>query len=165
MSTELRQPNPVLVEINRRNDEFWREQRTLRDHRITDAAILATAIADITSELTRGVDIKAQKIFEEALADAEAAMQRFASQRGRYAGSANKADPLQLLIDEAVRRKPTITEVELRRQLQNHARIPPIEDFTADTISVTKIDGTIKDVPLSGLKHRLSRAKKKLKKN
>jgi hypothetical protein len=164
MSTDLRPPNPALVEINRRNATFWEGQRDLRDRRMADPAILATAIADISSELARGVHILAQKLFETALADAEATKRRFSSQRGRDAGRTRKADPLQVLIEAAVRRKPKLTEMELRQHLENHAGIEPIQEVTRESIFVTKPNDATKKVPLSGLKHRLSRAKGKLKK-
>jgi hypothetical protein len=164
MAPEARKPNPVLVRINLQNEKFWQEQRILRDRRMADPAILATAVADMTSELSRNVPVRAQKIFEAALADAEAAKQRFISERARTAGRVKKSDPLQTLIEKMVLEKPAITSVELRRLINNHADVEPIEEVTSKAVYVTRPNGTAKKVPLTGLKHRLSRAKKKLKK-
>lgn len=165
MTTETREPNPYLVQMNRTSAEFWEEQRVLRDRRISDPVILATAVADIDSELKRGVQIRAQKTFETALAHAEATKQRFSSQRGRAAGKAKKGDSLQALIEEIVRKKPAITEAELRQKLKHQEEIDPIQEIDKDSIFITSANGMTKEIPLSGLKHRLSRAKKKLRKS
>jgi hypothetical protein len=161
MTTIAREPNPDLVAMNRWNEKYWEGQRLERNRRMKDPAILATAVADITSELGRNVPVPVQKIFEAALADAEAAKQRFISQQARTAGYAKKTDPLQEIVEQAVRENQAITEAELNRLIKNHVGVEPIQEIEGGIIFITKANGTTKEVPLSGFKHRLSRAKKK----
>ena len=84
------------------------------------------------------------------------------SQHARKGGLARKTDVLQELIERIVRRNLAITVRALESQLREHQGIEPIQDFSNGTISFTNHDGRTKDAELSGLKDRLSRAKKKI---
>ena len=157
--------NPAMAELNRKNHDFWNKQHDLTGERISDPAIVATAIEDAISAQLRGEPVHTQKTFEVALANAEAAKRRFSSQRGQIAGKARKTELLRTLIEDAVRSNPQINEAELHRELENGSGPGwPIE-FSTRFISICLPDGRIREVPISGLKDRLSRAKNKLKKD
>ncbi len=104
----MAQPNPELVEFNRKNKAFWHDQKVLMDRRMADGAILETAVDAIASEAKRGVSIRSQMSFEKALEDAATAGHRFIQQQARSGGKAAKADSLQSAIVDIVRQTPNI---------------------------------------------------------
>jgi hypothetical protein len=67
----------------------------------------------------------------------------------------------QDLIHEVVTRRPDISAKELLETLRGHR--PPVEDIDGGTIHFANRDGSYKEAPISGLKDRLTRARKKLK--
>jgi hypothetical protein len=83
-----------------------------------------------------------------------------ALEAGRQRANARKSRPdtLQALILEIMKRKPKITQKEMLAQLQNHELIYEITDQTIVWWDNSKIE----KAPLSGLKDRMSRARKNL---
>ena len=168
--------NPALVEFNRRNIEFWAHQKILMGRRMADRAILETAVESVESEAKRQVAIRSQKSFEEALQDAERAKQRFIRQQARSGGKAAKADSLQKIIIDIVRRNPEIAFAQLLLELRKQQGDGIIDEIvgtriyfrqagTATTSGAGEVIGmkVISDsAPISGLKHRLTRARKKV---
>jgi hypothetical protein len=155
--------NTALVEINRQNREFWELQKRLTEARLADEAVLATAVESIGSELQRRVPVYFQKTFDTALAEADNARQRFLTQLGRRGGTAKKCDALQQLIMEIVCRRPSITKQQLLARLRDQRPIPPIIDVDDETIYFTSRGNKEAGAKISGLKDRLSRAKKQLR--
>ena len=158
---------PTISEINERHRQFWEEQILLRDRRIADEAIRETAFARLSDEHARGVPIYHQTTIEKLLEDAERDKERFLSQQGRKGGRAQKSDALQQAILDLVQSHPDITEAKLKDMLTRDRFPELIQDVDEDTICFVRPDGSkdgrLKEAPLSGLKHRLSRAKKALK--
>jgi hypothetical protein len=155
--------NNTLEEINRRNTQFWEAQKVLVERRLADEAILATALEIIESEARRLVPVYFQKSFEEALWDAERAKQRFRRQQGQEGRRARKNDALQDLTLGVVQQNPAISAKQLLRELRKdeHRRI--IQEVGDETIRFVNYDGINNTIGISGLKDRLSRAKKKIK--
>jgi hypothetical protein len=168
--------NPALDKFNQRNREFWSHQKTLMDRRMADRALLETAIETINSETARRVAIRSQKIFEDALQDAERAKQRFSRQQAQLGGFAPKTNGLEKIIADVVRQNPKISVVQLLMELRMQQG-----DGIIDEIDETHIyfrqNGTAErpeggdavgkrvisaSAPISGLKHRLTRARKKV---
>ena len=152
----------TLKEINQSNAEFWAAQGALLKERMADEAIRETAFEAMATETRKGLPLFYQKSIYEALADADCSRKRFMSQHARKGGLARKTDVLQELIEQIVRRNLAITVRALESQLREHQEIEPIQDFSNGTISFTNHDGRTKYAELSGLKDRLSRAKKKV---
>ena len=100
------------------------------------------------------------------MVDTEYEKQRFLSQQGRNGGQVKKSDALQQAISDLVRRDPNVTASELENMLTKE-RFPLIVDLEDGKIYFTQPDGStdgrLKVTPISGLKDRLSRAKKILK--
>ena len=151
----------TLAELNRRNREFWGAQQLLLERRMVDTAIREIAFEIMRDEIKRAVPIKSQKSIYAALEYAENTKQRFFSDRGRQGGLAKKTDALQELIEEFVECNPALTARQLEDKLRGHEDIDPIQDIAEGVIYFTNHDGSTKTATLSGLKDRLSRAKRK----
>ena len=170
--------NPALVKFNQRNRDFWADQRTLMDRRMADLAILETAVESVESENKRQVAIRSQKSFEEALLDAERAKQRFIRQQARSGGKAAKADSLQRIIADVVRQNPEIAVTQLLLELRKHQGDGIIDEVDATRIyfrqtgraamsgggEVVGMKVISASAPISGLKHRLTRARRNVSK-
>jgi hypothetical protein len=152
----------TLKAINQRNCEFWESEKGLMKSRMADDAVREIAWEALAAEATKGLPVYYQKSLYEALADAESAKRRFIADRASKAGSARKGDTLQTLIEEFVRDHPTIRELELQGKLIAHEGVDPIQEIDEGIVFFTDRRGITKEANLSGLKDRLSRAKKKI---
>ena len=159
-------PSPIPREINEHYGRFWEEQNALRDERIADEAIRETAFSRLSSEQERGIPAYYQTPIEQLLADAARDKQRFLSHQARKGGRAKKSDALQQAIESLVRLYPDLTEAKLKAMLTRYRFPGLIDDVDEDTIWFVRPDGSkdgrLKGAPISGLKDRLSRAKKAL---
>jgi hypothetical protein len=153
---------PTIIELNERNRRFWEGQSELRDRRMADQMIRATAYARAASELAR-VPIRHLASIEKLLEEAEGDKQRFLSLQGRRGGLAKKSDALQQAIVGLVRKDPGMTVARLQGMLTRDRFPGLIEDVDEEKIWFRQPDGQSKTAPVSGLKDRLSRAKKTLK--
>ena len=173
-STNKSDPNPTkahqlphLREINVRIQEFWEEQNSLRETRMSDTAIFQTAMEDLESEQLRQVPVYPRKSWEKALEDAARTKQRYDAQSNcqfqiefsRKGGKAPKPDALQQFIMDSVRKNPDLTEPELLKLLKENRRMFGVNE---EEICFDKPNRALKSVPLSALKDRLCRAKKKI---
>jgi hypothetical protein len=152
-------------EINEHNRRFWEKENALRDRRIADEITRETAFARLAREQARGTPVYYQTTVEQSLADAEGDKQLLLSLQGRKGGQAKKSDALQLEILNLARRDPDITVAELKDKLTKE-RFPGLIDEVEDgTIWFVQPDGSgrnrSKEAPISGLKDRLSRAKRR----
>lgn len=168
--------NPLLIEFNKKNREFWAGQKILMDRRMSDRAILQTAVETIESETKRQVALRIQKSFEEALRDAEKAKQRFICQQAQLGGKAEKADSLQKIIIDIVRQSPEISFRGLLEELRQRHGDEIVDEVDGRNIYFRHAGSAVMgegdaaaekkvisySAPISGLKHRLTRARKKI---
>jgi hypothetical protein len=161
----------TLQEINEQNHRFWSVRNEIGARRMRHESLLDVAMEDIHSELIRGVSVRSQKSFDQALADAEMAMKTLQSGFARKGGRPTRCDALQGLIEEIAIENLEITPGQLRRELNGDRGAGTIlsideeSDVKADEskmIHFVDDDETPKRAPLSGLKDRLYRAKRKL---
>jgi len=132
----------------------------------TTFAVREAALGRLFDEQKRNVPVRNQATIEYLLAVAEAEKRRFLSQHARKGGQAKKTDALQQEIVKLVRRDPAITEARLKDMLTSDRFSELIVEFDEETISFQPGDskhGRLKEARISGLKDRLSRAKKSLK--
>jgi hypothetical protein len=163
----------TTAELNEFHRKYWEEQKTLMQRRMAQRAVLEAAIEDLDTQCKRGIPVKFQKTFEFALADAERSKQRFGL--ALKGGKAGKIDPLQNLIIEIVRLHPDISWTQLLEELTDHQGSGVIDDIADGKIHF-RAEGTNKagdtknakekvisyTAKLSGLKHRLTRARKRI---
>jgi hypothetical protein len=158
----MRASPQTLKEINEANSRFWQEQRSVVDRRMANNAIRQTAFEAWQAQQHRAVPPARQFSLEKALEDAERVGQRFLSQLARRGGTARKADSLQLLIQQIVTRRPAVSKDRLLEALKADCRMGTIEDIDESFVYFTNHDGRSKQARISGLKDRLTRAKKTL---
>jgi len=158
-------------------DDQHAEPRVLggreRASRASDGPILTFFTAptvDMHGEVARLLPVYYQKSFEEALQDAAALfedpvlLKRTHRHLSRLGGSSKKTDALQQVILEEVQKRPAITVTDLLKHLQSLQDLRQVvDDIDEEAISFTDRNGHPKNAPISGLKDRLSRAKKALK--
>jgi hypothetical protein len=152
----------TLKEVNRLNAEFWADQNARLKERMADRAVLDTAIEEIAAEVRKGIAPFSQSSIYEALANAERVGRRFRNQFAQKGGRAGKTDRLQTLIEQIVQGQPNISARELEAKLGNRQDDDPIQEIDRGVIFFTDAHGRTKEGRLSGLKDRLSRAKKKV---
>jgi hypothetical protein len=155
--------NPAMVSLNQKNKLFWQGQKVQMERRMADAVIRESAFELICAELQRRMPTRYQTPIELALAGSERLKYRFLRQQARIGGKASKADPLNELIAEIVRRRPTVTEFELLQLLRQEQGIGKIQDIDEEAIWFATRGGGLKSAKISGLKDRLSRAKRHLR--
>lgn len=162
----------TIADINERNRQFWRVESDLLNRRMADEFLYEVARTDMSSETLRQVPIKSQKSLEQALADAEKVRRIYQSVLARKGGKAFKGDALQLVIEAVVLKNPTMTIRQLFFKLKDEigqgtvTSIDEESDVRADEprmIHFEEDNGKRMLAPLSGLKDRLFRAKKKIK--
>jgi hypothetical protein len=157
----------TVEEVNAANRVFWDRQPAVMDRRLADPAVVETAAATILSEVDR-VPVRDQIPFEVALERAERTREVFRAgllrETAQRAGRAKKTDALQEVILEIVRRGPTITtKAVLDRLRARQAPGATIDEITETQISFARPKGTVGEAPISGLKDRVSRAKREMR--
>jgi hypothetical protein len=168
--------NPMsLKAINARNEQFWAKQARLTENRIADPMSYAAAKRDMDSEAIR-VAIRERKSLEQALSDAHETVQETAKlvwrtvvhaererRRGisRSGGLAPKTDALQRLIQQLVRETPGMSRLDLWYRLKDQKGRGTIMAIDRKEIKFLTSAGELKSAPVSGLKDRLHRAKRK----
>jgi hypothetical protein len=164
-------PGLTLAGLNRIHEQFYEGIRQLAK----DEAVFITAVETLVSENQRQVPSANQKSFTEALVDAEKIRRRFLTELSRAGGRSAKSDPLQKLIKELVANHPNITSRALLEELRKQERGPVIEEIAEEYIhfrvarsgtgrsgdECAQGDWSVR-APLSGLKHRLTRARKEV---
>jgi len=85
------------------------------------------------------------------------------SERNREAAKKPRGDALQDLILEILKATPQATTREVRQELKKHEGCGVVERVSDSCIEWARKDGSIQETAISGLKDRVSRARKKVK--
>ena len=160
----------TIKQIQERHRVFWAEQNALRNKRIEDPILVKRLVRVLASPAGSWCSV------EQTLHDLEqdtkmvveyyepSLRQKVLSEQARRARQSRKPDALQLLIIEFVRRNPSLTASQLLDKLREQSQVGSVIDGIEDgQILFRQRIGNhefLKDAPVSGLKDRLSRAKK-----
>jgi hypothetical protein len=156
-------PAPLSVAaLNELHRKHWSEQSKLMERRISDPLLYKSAMETLTREESKGIELKRRESLESALEMAEKNRIRFASIHSRLGGKAPKADALQKLIRQAVLANEKITEKELLKFLKTQDGEGVIDRIDEKSIHFVTKGKILKSAPISGLKDRLTRAKKEI---
>jgi hypothetical protein len=162
----------MLRHLNEQHAVIYTKRRESLEKKL-NATTLKLALEQRESEAKRGISISHWS-FELAVEDAAKASALVTSEQARKGGSSKKTDVLQALIVRIVREKPSITELELLKKLKAMSHGEAIEDIDdvanlksgeKPQIHFQSRDGGSRFAPVSGLKHRLSRARKIVEKD
>ena len=151
-----------IAELNRRQRIFWDVQKAFADKRFANPNLLALALERIEREDKRFIPIYNQLTLEAALEEEEAAGARHLARLG---GQAEKTDALQELIEKIVEIEADISAKGLLQRLiaVSQAKTECVSDVIQEQVIFRKSGGKLGTAPISGLKDRLSRAKKKIR--
>jgi hypothetical protein len=155
----------MLKDINQRNAQFWSARAELMKEQRSDERLVRIVMCQIEQEAVRGVPIYYRRTFEAWLDDAANAKATFHTEPSRKGGQAPKADPLSNLIVDLHKEDPQMNGRQLfhalRKEVGKGVIISIDPDGPQSKIHFVAADGKVKTASLSGLKHRLSRARKK----
>ena len=152
--------------MNQANREFWAKQSPLLPRRMADEGLRQIILSRLQDEQIR-LPTALQKSLDALGDEAEKYKSIVGKQRARNAGSQKKTDKLQEIIMAIVRKSPNITTRELHDKLLSQtspgAEIEAIEDGQILFQGRRGRRPVLSNAPVSGLKDRLSRAKKILR--
>lgn len=150
--------DPRLVRMNLHSEAFWKTQKQVMEKGLSDPAVALMAFESARWEMSRPLVSQWSRyevIVERAVSQNALSLTCFA----KKGGSAPKKDELQKVIETLVRQYPELRLSELKVRLSRCE--PPIMDVTDHVVSYETEPGSpLKDAPISGLKHRLTRARK-----
>lgn len=157
--------SPSPSEINQKNKTYWEQQHQDMKRRLDDPALRTEALKQIQDDHRRQVPVYNQRTLERALLQAEESVEALIpvvrKNQARHAARAPRFDPLRHLIETLVAESPAITCTLLLSKLSQHVGSGVIEDIDDETIGYV-VDGQGKSLPISRLKDRLTRARKKV---
>jgi hypothetical protein len=160
----MRKPK-TLAELNKRNRKFWEKHHqefvALAENYpsdLTDAADLASRLIS-AGHVSDPVFVKETSLYTQ--------LQKAKERRAKYNSvhaQRPRPDALQVEIEQIASRKPYITEKELLDALETIKGMGIIQDIDKEDIYFAEGEGgPEKCAPISGLRSRLSRVKKKIK--
>jgi serine/threonine protein kinase len=152
----MHRPITTIAELNQLHKEVWAAVRVQMD----DDTLLHVAGKAILSDARRNVSFHSQISLREALDDAAEAKKLFLRQLGRRGRQARKFDALHDLIGRLVQKNPDISFKSLENKLREMQSHGTIDDVTDTEVHFNDYDDRLKQTSLTGLKHRLTRAKK-----
>src|SRR5450755_1251458 len=103
MYETIHHPPRSVAELNSLNALVWNQRSEWLEAKLNDQDLCLIAYDDLTSELGRKLPFHDRLSFEAALAKAEATIVLVRRAIGRRGGKAERTDPLQIVILEAVR--------------------------------------------------------------
>jgi hypothetical protein len=173
MYETIHHPPRSAAELNSLNALVWSQRSEWFEAKLNDEDLCLIAYDDLASEWNEKLSFHDRLSFEGALARAEAKIVSVRRAIGRRGGKAERTDPLQNVILEAVREQPTIQYSELLNLLRKlpakgHAVVCQVDQKSSLLVDQKEqihfMDGgRIATAPVSGLKDRLSRARKKIR--
>jgi hypothetical protein len=158
--------------MTRLNFEFWEKQAPLFEARMANPLFRKVAFETLNCESARQVSLRSRKTLEFALEEAEATVRRFDGgpetqalalkkahgELSRKGGKAKPADSLQKYFEELAACDKELTKDRLLAHLKDLVNHSVIQEVTATEVQYLD-NGKEKQAPISGLRHRLSRAK------
>ena len=151
--------NSASAEINKRHEMFYAERHANTLRRIQDPVLYRAACDEMISES------KIRPLYERAplefhLERAEQRRRFFMGSNGKKGGK--RKDALQVLIERHVVKNPAVDQTGLLHFIRRQAGNGTIQDVSDDTIIFVNSAYQLRDAKVSGLKDRLSRAKRDL---
>ena len=152
--------------LNQRAEIFWDHEKQEMTRRLQRPAVLRLGTYHLNRHISGAIPIQRWPSFESILADAEEDCAVVAplirSESARDAGAKSKKDNLTKVIESQLKKRPNLSERELVAHLKAHHREYAIDEITESEIFFVDGRARSKTIPISGLRCRLSRAKKRM---
>ena len=156
--------NAWATRQNERHRAFWEAKMRDVERQITDPVVSQEAFKHFNGEIARLLPIQCQTPIEYLLENAESYRSRVLNEQASKGGQARKQDQLQNWIESFVRQRPDASPDDLVLALRAEAPGPLIVEVEEDDISFKTGRGEeLKVAKISGLKHRMSRARIKIR--
>jgi hypothetical protein len=159
---------PFLA-INQRSDTFWKDNQKHMSELMEDEDVLKGACELVMLERERQVPGKNSLNFNRALEQSKKTVERLRRGQARKGGLASKTDSLQKIIMKFVLENPNMTQRKLLSSLKKQEFLELSFDNKSNVLAGDGVmirwsseDGRKDCAPVSGLKDRLSRAKKRM---
>jgi hypothetical protein len=154
-------PNREMELANSRSRAKWVEKSRMIDETLADEGTCALVLKDLARQTMYG-DFRRYSLYESSIHATEN-QALVLSALGKKGKKARRPDAFELLCTDIVKRWPQISEIEFVEAITARKGLGVVSDVDEAEIHVT-IDGKlIQEIPISGLKDRLSRLKKKLR--
>jgi hypothetical protein len=165
--------NITLGAMNERNANFWAKEGLRTQMRASDPAIVENALELMNLFRQVGFSVNQIPSFDHFLYAAERSNKKSLANFARKGGKAPKQDALQELIEDTLRQNRNISLAQLIETLDGDAGAGVVTSIDKPSdlllecdrryIHYIDNDGRPKTASLTGLKDRLSRAKRKIK--
>ena len=155
--------NAWALKQNAIHIEFWKRKMPDIERKLQDPILFDEAVRRNEKYCAMQVPARYQCSLEYNVEDAADFRKRILADQASKGGKAPKGDALQGRIESLVARNPYITAKALLNQLHTECPGDLIEEIVDGDIAFKENDGTSKKASITGLKDRLSRAKKKMK--
>ncbi len=159
------QQSEAFTAMVRCHAEKFLERHKLLETQLSEATLKA-CLRQRKSEERRGIALRYWS-FEGGIADAFASAKLLKKHLASLGGRSKGPDSLQVLIEELVRRKPTISKAQLLRELKRSTHEEVIVEVEDDVDLDGKAGlirfmdrGREKTAKISSVQHRLTRARK-----
>ena len=160
MSEKPPPPPPTAAEMNQTNSDFWAKQNKKISDQLNNAVLRNHAFNEVAKERKWGVPVYDQITIENQLEYSERFSADMIKHQNHKAATKPRPDQLQTLIIKIVEENHTITTGMLLNKLNHYVGCDIIYEIHDDEIEFFDKKGKNKFAPISGLKDRLSRAKR-----
>jgi hypothetical protein len=154
-------PDRQMALLNSRSRAKWVEKSHMIGEALADEGTCALVLKDLARQTLYG-DFQRYSLYESSIHATENRT-LVLSTLGKKGKEARRPDAFELLCTDIVKRWPQISEMEFVEAIKARKGLGVVSDIDEAEIHVA-IDGKpIREIPISGLKDRLCRLKKKLR--
>jgi hypothetical protein len=149
----------TIAQINQRNSDFWEKKNAEFAEGIKrEPSVFREVMDEVRAEELRHA-VYSRRPLEKVFIDVKASRERHQQEFAMRGVKARKPDKLNEEIHQIVKRRPDISCEDLLAELKAREKVSSIVEVTTEDVVLS--DGKV--VPLTGLKDRLSRAKKNMR--
>jgi hypothetical protein len=155
-------PNREMELANSRSRAKWVEKSRMIDETLADEGTCALVLKDLARQTMYG-DFRRYSLYESSIHATEN-QALVLSALGKKGKKARRPDAFDLLCADIVKRRPHLSEIDFVQAIKaQHDPFGVVTDVDEAAIYVSIEGKLIQEIPISGLKDRLSRLKKKLR--
>jgi hypothetical protein len=154
-------PDRQMTLLNSRSRAKWVEKSRMIGEVLSDEGPCALVLKDLARQTMYG-DFRRYSLYESSIHATES-QTLVLSAFGKKGKNARQPNAFDLLCTDIVEQRPQLSEIEFLEALQAQKGLGTVVDFDEDAIHIAIDNKLIQEIPISGLKDRLCRLKKKLR--